>query len=225
MQEIEAKFYVQDLKKIEMRIQELGAHLIHPRMFETNLRFDQPDGRLRAEGQVLRLRQDTEARLTYKGRGMNENGIVSRTEIEFTVEAFEKARLFVEALGYQKIMQYDKYRTTYTLESESSLAPPARAGVLPIFRREVDGIQSCHIMLDELPYGNFIEIEGEDVDSIRVVANVLYLNMDKALSTSYFALFEQVKQTLGLTFNDLTFGNFKDIKVSVNDLQVKPADI
>jgi len=113
-------------------------------------------------------------------------------------------------------MQYDKYRTTYTLDSESPL---------PKLQHQSDESQSCHIMLDELPYGNFIEIEGEDVDSIRVVANVLNLDMDKALSTSYFALFEQVKQTLGLTFNDLTFGNFKDIKVSVNDLQVKPADI
>ena len=215
MQEIEAKFFVRDLKSIEMRIQELGARLIHPRVFEINIRFDQPDGRLRAEGQVLRLRQDTEARLTYKGRGINENGIVSRTEIEFTVEAFEKAKLFVEALGYQKIMEYDKYRTTYVLDSDS---------VLSENRKQASGAQNCHIMLDELPYGNFVEIEGENMESIHIVADALHLDMGRALSTSYVALFEQVKQTLGLNFDDLTFGNFKDINVATNVLQIRPAD-
>jgi len=198
-----------------MRIQKLGARLIQPRVMEINIRFDQPDGRLRAEGQVLRLRQDTEARLTYKGRGINENGIVSRTEIEFTVETFEKAKLFVEALGYQKIMQYDKYRTTYALDSES---------LLPKIQQRNVEIQSCHIMLDELPYGNFVEIEGEDIESIHRVADELRLDIDKALSTSYFALFEQIKQTMGLNFDDLTFENFKSINVTTDGLQVRPAD-
>src|SRR5258708_29403951 len=126
MQEIEAKFYVRDLKQIESRIQKLDAHLMQPRILETNLRFDLPDGGLRSKGQVLRLRQDTEAKLTYKGEGKSEQGIVNRTEIEFVVEDFEKAKLFLEALGYQKLLQYNKYRTTYEF-------------------------QSCHIMLDELP--------------------------------------------------------------------------
>jgi len=90
-QEIEAKFYVKDSKEIESRIRELDARLIQPRVLETNLRFDLPDSRLRSAGRVLRLRQDTAARLTYKGAGQGEQGIVTRTEIEFTVEDFEKA--------------------------------------------------------------------------------------------------------------------------------------
>src|SRR5436190_9848517 len=102
MQEIEAKFYVQDLKRIESRIQDLDARLIQPRVLETNLRFDLPDGGLRSKGQVLRLRQDTEAKLTYKDAGKSEQGVVNRTEIEFAVEDFNKARLLLEALGYQK---------------------------------------------------------------------------------------------------------------------------
>src|SRR5574341_1354981 len=100
MQEIEAKFFVRDLDKIATRVQSLKARLIQPRVLETNLRFDLPDGRLRSEGRVLRLRQDTAARLTYKDSGSNEQGALQRTEIEFTVENFEKARRFLEALGY-----------------------------------------------------------------------------------------------------------------------------
>ncbi len=199
MQEIEAKFYVQDLKRIEMCLQDLKAFLIQPRMLETNLRFDLPDGGLRSKGQVLRLRQDTEAKFTYKGSGKSEQGIVNRTEIEFVVSDFEKAKLFLEALGYQKILQYNKYRTTYEFEA-------------------------CHIMIDELPYGNFVEIEGEDIASIHVAAEQLNLNMQAAISESYSALFEKVRRIMGLKFTDLTFENFVGIQVSPEHLQVQPAD-
>lgn len=199
MQEIEAKFFVRDLKKIETCLQDLEARLIQPRVLETNLRFDLPDGGLRSEGRVLRLRQDTEARLTYKGAGRSEKGIVNRTEIEFVVDDFEKAKLFLEVLGYQKLLQYDKYRTTYEFED-------------------------CHIMLDELPYGNFVEIEGENTTAIHSAANKLGLNMQTAISESYSSLFEKVRRTLGLTFTDLTFANFAGIEVSPKHLQVQSAD-
>lgn len=199
MKEIEAKFYVRDLKKIETCLQDLEARLIQPRVLETNLRFDLPGGGLRSEGRVLRLRQDTEARLTYKGAGKSEKGIVNRTEIEFVVDDFEKAKLFLEVLGYQKLLQYDKYRTTYEFED-------------------------CHIMLDELPYGNFVEIEGENTTAIHSAANKLGLNMQTAISESYSSLFEKVRRTLGLTFTDLTFANFAGIQVSPEHLQVQSAD-
>lgn len=203
MQEIEAKFYVRDLKQIESRIQQLDARLIQPRVLETNLRFDLPDGRLRSKRQVLRLRQDTEAKFTFKDAGKTEQGIVNRTEIEFTVGNFEQAKLFLEALGYQKILQYDKYRTTYELQTSEVYA---------------------HIMLDELPYGDFVEIEGEDIDSIRTVAEKLKLNMQAAMAESYSVLFEKVRRTLALTIIDLTFENFAGVQVSPEHLQVQPAD-
>ena len=121
MQEIEAKFYVRDLKMIEARLQKLEARLIQPRLLETNIRFDLPDGRLSSEGRVLRLRQDSKVRLTYKDSGHSEAGVINRTEIEFTVEDFEKAKLLLEALGYRKLLAYEKYRTTYVVDSGSIL--------------------------------------------------------------------------------------------------------
>ena len=211
MQEIEAKFYVQDLRKIAARLQFLEARLIQPRVLETNIRFDLPGNRLRSEGRVLRLRQDSEARLTYKGSGKSEQGVVNRTEIEFTVEDFEKAKLFLEALGYQKLLEYEKYRTTYLLE-------------LPRDHGQAHGLQSCHIMFDELPYGNFVEIEGENIEAIHVAARRLHLNLNAAISNSYSALFEKVRQNLDLPFNDLTFANFADFEISAEHLQVQPAD-
>ncbi|MDQ3005233.1 MAG: class IV adenylate cyclase [Chloroflexota bacterium] len=214
-QEIEAKFYVRDLDRIISRLNELEARLIQRRVLETNLRFDLPDGSLRSEGRVLRLRRDTEARFTYKGPSTNEQGVLSRTEIEFTVGDFEKAKEFMEALGYQKLLYYDKYRTTYILESTSLLVNS---------RQQAVGLQSCHIMLDELPYGNFVEIEGENSETIRAIADQLNLNWDTAIGTSYTTLFERARKTLRFVFRDLSFENFAGMEVNASHLGVRAAD-
>jgi len=201
MQEIEAKFYVMDLKKIEACLQGLEARLIQPRILETNIRFDLPDGGLRSEGRVLRIRQDTEAKLTYKSGGTNEQGVLSRKEIEFVVEDFEKAKQFLEALGYQKLFYYEKYRTTYEFNN-------------------------CHIMLDELPYGNLVEIEGESVESIRVVAGKLNLNWDRALPTSYHMLFERLcAKHPDLDPKELSFAALNGLNVSIWELSIRAGDV
>jgi adenylate cyclase class 2 len=191
---------VQDLKKIEACLQDLEARLIQPRILETNIRFDLPDGGLRSEGRVLRLRQDTEARLTYKGPGTNDQGVLSRTEIEFSVEDFEKAKQFIEALGYQKLVYYEKYRTTYDLDG-------------------------CHIMLDELPYGNFVEIEGEGVQSVQMIASKLNLQMDKAVPASYHALFTWLcEKHPELDPSELSFSALKGLNVTAEELSVHAGD-
>lgn len=199
-QEIEAKFYVTGLDRIKQRLHELEAHLIQERILETNIRFDLPDAQLRSKGRVLRLRRDTEARLTYKGGSQSKQGVLSRTEIEFTVGDFDKAKQFLEALGYQEFLRYDKYREVY----------------------ELDG---CHIMLDELPYGYFVEIEGEGVETIQKASARLRLKWDAAITRSYNALFDSVKRALNLKFTDLAYENFEGIEVKPEHLGVTPADI
>ena len=198
-QETEAKFYVLDLSRAKSRLDELGARLVQQRILETNIRFDLPGAPLRAEGKVLRLRRDTSTKFTYKSASTNEQGVLSREEIEFGVDDYEKAKLFLEALGYQKLVYYEKYRTTY--ESNNTL-----------------------IMLDELPYGTFVEIEGSAVDAIRSIADQLDLRWDTAIATSYNALFDRTRQSLKLTLQDLSFAEFAHIKVEAKHLGVIPAD-
>jgi adenylate cyclase class 2 len=199
MQETEVKFYVQDLNGLRTRLEELGARLVQERVLEVNIRYDLPDARLRAEGRVLRLRRDTEARLTYKSASQKQDGILSREEIEFVVEDFEKAKRFLEALGYRKLVYYEKYRTTYDLHE-------------------------THIMLDELPYGSFIEIEGESSETIRRLADELHLQWGAAVATSYLALFERARRALKFSFEDLAFENFRGIRVDASHLEVQAAD-
>jgi adenylate cyclase class 2 len=217
--ETEAKFYVHHLDQVKLRLEELGASLIQERVLEANIRFDLPDASLRAGGRVLRLRRDTEARLTYKSASSKEQGVQSRDEVEFVVEDFDKAKQLLEALGYQKLLYYEKYRTTYTLRPSGGFGPVRVAKDSEPSQAFID------VMLDELPYGRFVEIEGEDVKSIRTIAELLRLRWETAILASYHALFERAKQSLRLSFEDLSFANFKEINIDASHLSVEAADV
>ena len=198
-QETEAKFYVRDLKGIRSQLEQLGARRIQERVLETNIRFDLPGAPLRSEGRVLRLRQDTETRLTYKSASTAQDGVLSREEIEFRVEDFSQAKRFLEALGYQKLVYYEKYRTTYLWNEALT-------------------------MLDELPYGDFVEVEGSSVAAIHAVADLLNLKWDCAIAESYHALFERARKTLKSSIQDLSFADFKGLDVEAAHLGVRAAD-
>ena len=198
-QELEVKFFVSDLPAVERRLQTLEARNSLPRVFEVNLRFDTPAGDLGRGFRVLRLRQDRIARLTYKGPASGLGGARLRQEIEFEVSDFAAARLFLEALGYQVAMVYEKYRASYEL-----------AGV--------------EVSLDELPYGAFVEIEGPNPEAIQSVTRKLGLEYSASIPASYTALFEQLKERLSLPFRDLSFENFKGLTLTPDDLGVHPAD-
>jgi len=197
--ETEVKFYVRDLDRVKSRLEELNARLVQERVLETNIRFDLPGAPLRAEGRVLRLRRDASIKLTYKSASTNEQGVLSREEIEFDVEDFEKAKRFLEALGYQKLVYYEKYRTTYELNN-------------------------AFVMLDELPYGNFVEIEAGTVAAIRAVADQLHLKWEMAIGTSYNALLDRARKQLNLALEDLSFAEFRGIPVEAAHLEVRAAD-
>ncbi len=199
-QEIEAKFHVQNLRKIELRLLELKAQLIQPRVHEVNLRFDRSDGELRNSFRVLRLRQDDIARFTFKGPSVEETGgILSRQEIEFEVGDFDSAKQFLEAIGFQVVVFYEKFRTTYELNN-------------------------THIMLDELPYGSFIEIEGENMESIRSIADLLGLNWDAMVKAGYHALFERVAGKYGLDVSKLSFENLEGVTIKTAEMSIVAAD-
>lgn len=197
-QETEVKFCVRDLHGIEGRLHDLGAQLHEPRVLEVNLRFDTPNRELMEGGRVLRLRQDRLVHLTYKGGSQLMDGVRSRREIEFTVEDFEAARQLIEALGYDVVFRYEKYRTTYQM-------------------------RKTFIMLDELPYGNFVEIEGE-FGSLHEIAEKLGLNWEAAIPASYQALFERLSKSRGFSFHDSSFEKLKGLEVSPDEMAVRYAD-
>jgi adenylate cyclase class 2 len=198
--EVEVKLYLSNLSGMEKRLKQARASIFQPRIFELNLRFDTPDGSLTHGSRVLRLRQDAQAVMTYKGPNQPTDGVSVRQEIEFIVGDLTAARHLLEALGYQVNVIYEKYRSTYLMDE-------------------------VKVTLDEMPYGNFVEVEGPDPESIRSVAEKLCLVWDARVADSYLSLFNRLKTTRGFEFRDLTFANFAGLSITPEELGVRPADL
>jgi len=199
-QEREIKLNIQDLPALAERLRMCGAAAVRERTLERNLRLDTHDGRLKKEGRLLRLRKDDQVKVTYKDRAKVEDGVIVRREIEFTVDDLEIARKLFEVLGFQVIVVYEKYRA--------------------IFR-----MGDVMVALDELPYGNFVEIEAPNNTLIQGVVQMLGLDGSKAINTNYLGLFDRLKVNLGLGFNDLIFKEFTALDISPSDMAVESADL
>lgn len=192
--EIEVKLHTPDLTAIQARLEALNATLITPRTYEHNVRYEDASHSLTPAGIVLRLRQDDRVRLTYKGANRHRtDGLSEREELEVTLSDFDTMQAILAQLGYHPHMTYEKYRTTYHLDS-------------------------CEVVLDEMPYGNFTEIEGEP-DAIQTLIQRLDLAHATRYTASYAQIFEHVRRHLNLDFHDLTFANFANINVPSDALR------
>jgi adenylate cyclase class 2 len=139
--EIEKKYRVTEGEAARLRaaLRELGAR-DGGEVFEVNTLF--AGNGLDAGRSALRLRQEggRGAVLTYKERpGSEPEAIKRRHEIETEVADSDAASALLEALGYRPSLVYEKRRETFHLGG-------------------------AEIVLDELPFGWFVEIEGEEID-------------------------------------------------------------
>lgn len=189
--EIEIKFLIEDIAELRERLIAAGARQIIPRTYELNVRFDDAGERLRYQGKLLRLRQDERARLTYKAEAeRNEDSeVMIREEIEIIVDDFDRTGAILEHLGFKKMQSYEKYRETFALGK-------------------------VEIVLDEMPFGDFIEIEGQE-EAIRSAARALDLNWQRRILENYLSLMARLKSHYNLPFDDITFSNFSGKDVSL----------
>lgn len=198
--EIEVKFLVDSLADVRRRVLDAGARLARERVFEHNLSLDTPDETLRRRECLLRLRQDNDVILTFKGLSEADAGSEAkvREELEVTVSDLETAVAIFERLGYRPQQVYEKYRETFALDD-------------------------VEIVLDEMPYGNFVELEGPE-EAIKAAAARLHLPWEQRLVTNYLALMARIREYYDLPFNDLTFANFEKVDVSLSDVVEQNSD-
>jgi adenylate cyclase class 2 len=72
-------------------------------------------------------------------------------------------------------------------------------------------------VLDELPFGDFVELEGDET-VIRDLARRLELDWGRRVLDSYIALMAMLQEHHQLPFSDLTFANFPNRQPSVADI-------
>ncbi|MBW2662868.1 MAG: class IV adenylate cyclase [Deltaproteobacteria bacterium] len=184
--EIEVKFYLSDMDRIRDRIIEIGA-VSRGRVFETNIRFDDSDNSLIQKKSLLRLRQDTKTILTFKSEPpVKDDQFKILRELEVEVSDFTTMKNILESLGFREEQVYEKWRETFILNS-------------------------ANLCLDTMPYGNFLEIEGQKEDIKELVSQIGF-KWKKRILLNYLAIFDVIKQKSNLPFYDVTFSNFINIR-------------
>ncbi len=153
--ELEIKMRVSDHTSIRQALIRHNAALISKHQ-ELNTFFDRAEQSLLSKGSGLRIRSETpidggapRTRVTFKGPRSAADA--PRREVEFMASDYASAVELLEALGFAKILHFEKIRESWLLDQ-------------------------CEIELDELPIlGRFVEIEGKELNVINNVRDKLGL--------------------------------------------------
>ena len=136
--EIEKKYRLTRprLESLRSRLKETGAEAVREEEFEENTIYAGPG--LDPRTRVLRLRRvNGRALFTFKERYPSPSAIKRQREEETEVSDADGLAAILEALGYRPALVYEKRRATWRLND-------------------------AEVVIDELPFGLFLEIEGEE---------------------------------------------------------------
>ncbi len=140
--EIEKKYRIDKKLLVELtaKLGEMGAEF-SSEVFEEN--YLHRGGVLDERNAVLRLRKTNEKTIfTYKEKVVNESDFKHQIEFETEVSNVEATESIIEKLGYKLAVIYEKHRKTWHLGK-------------------------VEVVLDELPFGYYMEIEGAVDDIIE----------------------------------------------------------
>lgn len=136
--EIEKKYRLPREREEELRRRLVGVTAAEQggEVFEENVIYDGPG--LDPHRRVLRLRRaGGRAILTFKERYPSESAVKHQREEETEVGDAAALAAILEAIGYRRALVYEKRRTTWT-------------------------VAGAEVVMDELPFGLFMEIEGAE---------------------------------------------------------------
>jgi adenylate cyclase, class 2 len=188
--EIELKFPVADPEPLQIRLPQMGFHLVTPRTFEHNTLYDTPNRDLRLRRQLLRIRQyGNLCTVTHKRQPDQQDPVDTtrykiRIETETIIAEREAMAEVFGQLGYSPVFIYEKFRTEWSY----SINPETTA----------------HLVIDETPIGNYVELEGP---TAWIDETLAMLNVDPAtcITDSYGKLFLDWKQRTASPVENLAF--------------------
>jgi len=183
--EKEIKIKLTDLLAIVSLLDQKKARLIG-KSFQRTTRMDTPGMELEKKGVFLRVRSGFENTVTLKRKISDNKDVFERQEIETEVKDIDKLADIFDILGFSKRLILEKYRMEF----------------------DYKGLK---IALDELPFGFYVELEGEP-EKIAEVAKELNLDISKKIIVTYWDLFEDFKKETGTKGESIIFSkNYKSV--------------
>ena len=158
-----------------------GFAVSTPRLFESNIVLDDPQGSIKGSNRLLRVRQaGALITVTYKGKEVD--GVHKRrVEREFHADDLEECLAVFAGVGLNPAYRYEKYRTEF-----------ARAG------------EPGHAVLDETPIGVYMELEGPPEWIDRAARDLGFSQQDYIL-LSYMRLYLQWCEGQGIAPTNMVF--------------------
>jgi adenylate cyclase class 2 len=174
MIEREVKIPVQDLATLRPLLQNMGASYIGTEQ-EINRMLDTADGALQRSSQVLRVRSADRNTITWKGKAAEHDPHAQKVreelEVIFADDGVETMLALLSKLGFNESLRYSKQRETWRW-------------------------QGLTIALDHLPFGDYVELEG-DAGAIQHALRLLRLDHEPLETRSYPELQRQANQARG----------------------------
>jgi len=229
------KLRVADAAAMRRLLRRMGGRVVR-RVHEMNTLFDTPQGTLRKQGRLMRLREET----TQMGRRADPTGMKKAQRQTRYVLTFkgpvrgERVRRTapapsaplpsdsLRASGTSRSQRYAGGRYKVREEAEYVVGDPRAilavvgpAGMRPSFRYEkfrtsyrVPGAGEVHVEFDETPAGVFLELEGPRRAIDRMARRLGYRPADYIVR-SYAALHFEECRRRGVRAGDMVFGTKK----------------
>ena len=180
--ETELKFEIKNnqIQGINDKLQKIGFKN-NGRVYELNVMFDNPKQIMQISNGRIRLRQSGDkVILTYK-KPVTREGIKQEIEYEVEVADFHNMEKILSMMEFNKTTSYERYRTYYKKDS-------------------------TQVMIDEFPYTNFIEIEGERNTIIKISQKLGFEikdNLTESCDTIYTnrCIAQNIKPSKHILFN------------------------
>lgn len=176
--ETEIKFRIGNEGEILRKLGKSGARK-NEEGLEHNIVFDSRDGSLRRDGFLLRLRSFAGKNILTFKKTITQAEFKEADEVQTDVKDFETMKEILMYLGFDVFWIYEKKTKHY----------------------EIDGTYVC---IDTLPFGTFVEIEGEP-GKIREVASGLGFDMKNGINQTYLELYEKHCKEKGSDLENLVF--------------------
>ena len=189
MIEIEYKFQLakEALSNLQGKLEKL-YFTNKGRLYEKTTMYDNPDNLMQRTNGRIRIRNvgEVQVEFSYKKPLPSDGGPKKEIEYEVSLEQGSEAlKHIVEHMGFHETTSYERYRTTFT-----------------------NATRTIKVTLDEFPFANFIEVEGDEKD-VTKTAEALGFRLADHLNKSCDTLFTEWRAERGLPMtNHMRFEDY-----------------
>lgn len=134
---------------------------------ETTIRYDTEDKKYEKSGKYIRVMEGFKNCITLKEKVNENDKLFERDEFEIEIDDVENTKIILEKIGLKPILKMQKYRLKWN----------------------INGIR---INIDELPFGLYMEIYGNE-DEIQNVLKKLEIQDEPKIIGTYWDIYELYK--------------------------------